>query len=140
MVGDVMAQVEAFPQWLQWWLRWMQVMLILLPLLFIRYREAQYILIAQVLNFAVGTAVVIWEGGQVTKLFGLGHVFWGVAFVLILMRWRAGVIDFTGRPLYRAWLTAAMITLSISLPFDAYDLFQYANGLRMPMTEYYATQ
>ena len=75
MFGDVMAQAEAFPQWLQWWLRWMQIMLILLPIFFIRYREAQILLWAQVMNFAVGAGVVLWEGGQVTKLFGLGHVF-----------------------------------------------------------------
>lgn len=138
MLGEMMAQFEVFPLWVQWWLRWMQLVLIVLPVFFIRRREAQILLVAQVLNFVVGYGVVVWEGGHVTKLFGLGHVFWAVAFVLIGWRWAQGRIDLAGRPLYRAWLAIAMVTLAISLPLDAYDLVQYANGLRMPMSEYYA--
>ncbi len=137
-MGDMMAQIEVFPVWLQWWLRWMQVVLILLPLVFIRYREAQLLIVAQVLNFIVGYAVFQWEGQQVTKLFGLGHVFWAVAYIVILLRWRRGAIDISGRPFYAAWLVVAMATLTVSLPLDAYDLYQYANGLRMPMSDYYA--
>ncbi len=138
MVGDIIGQIEAFPVWLQWWLRWMQVLLILVPFFFIRRREAQILLVAQVLNFGVGFLVLQWDGGYVTKLFGLGHVFWAIAYVWIAWRWRDGLIDWEGRPLYRAWIVAAMITLTISLPLDAYDLVQYANGMRTPMVEYYS--
>lgn len=136
--NDLNAQIAQFPEWLQWWLRWMQMVLIVLPFFFIKRIEAQILLIAQVLNFAVGGLVLYFSDNMVTKLFGLGHVFWAVVFgYWLLWLWR-GQIDFNGRPWFRAWFFTALATLAISLPFDAYDLLIYAIGYREPVIAYYA--
>lgn len=132
------AQIAQFPQWLQWWLTWMQTLLILLPFVFIKRREAQVLMAAQVLNFALGFYVYTAQGNMITKLFGLGHVFWAVAFVYFVHRIATGQAETHGRPYFRAWLYTATATLAISRVFDTYDLIQYIGGTREPMAEYYA--
>ncbi|PCJ24041.1 MAG: hypothetical protein COA96_10550 [SAR86 cluster bacterium] len=141
MLAEINEQIAQFPTWIQRWLVWMQFILIVCPVLFIKFREAQALVVAQVFNFAVGAVVVILQNYQVTKLFGLGHVFWAVAFVYILRRWLKGKIKLQGFDAYNlayvVWLPTAMLTLVVSLVFDGYDLVAYANGLRMPLIEYY---
>ncbi len=140
-MAELNEQIAQFPIWIQRWLLWMQTMLIVCPVLFFKFREAQAIIVAQILNFAVGAVVVVLQNYQVTKLFGLGHIFWAVAFVYILMRWKQGEVKLGGPGIYNLayslWLPVAMLTLAISLVFDSYDLAMYAGGLRMPMVEYY---
>jgi len=132
-------QISQFPAWLQYWLTWMQTILIVLPFVFIKRREAQILIVAQVLNFAVGGIVYTAEGNQITKLFGLGHLFWAGAYIYFLYRLWAQKVDLQSRPYYRAWFYTATLTLTISLPLDAYDLTKYAGGMRQPMVEYYQT-
>ena len=132
-------QIALFPLWLQYWLTWMQTILIVLPFIFIKRREAQVLIVAQVLNFIVGGIVYAAEGNQITKLFGLGHIFWAGAYAYFLFRLWTQTADLQSRPYYRAWVYTATITLTISLPLDAYDLAKYASGLRQPMVEYYQT-
>lgn len=136
--NDMNAQIAQFPTWLQYWLTWMQTMLILMPFVFIKRREAQTLIAAQVLNFALGFYVYAAQGYMITKLFGLGHIFWAVTFAYIIHRIATGKAETQGRPYFRAWLYAASVTLAISLMFDTYDLIQYAGGVREPMVEYYA--
>jgi hypothetical protein len=97
--------------------------------------------IALLLNFAAGAIVVILQDYQVTKLFGLGHVFWAFAFVCILQRWQKGNVQFSKVGLYamayKGWLPLAILTLTTTLVFDSYDLVMYATGMRMTMVEYY---
>jgi hypothetical protein len=136
--NEMNAQVAQFPIWLQWWLTWMQTLLILLPFLFIMRREAQALLAAQVLNFALGFYIYSAQGNMVTKLFGLGHIFWAFALAYIIHRIITGKAETEGRPYFRAWLYTASVTLTISLVFDTYDIIQYVGGMRDPMVEYYA--
>lgn len=140
-MAELNEQIAQFPEWIQRWLVWMQFVLIVCPILFFKFREAQVIIIAQLFNFAVGAIVVILQNYQVTKLFGLGHVFWAVAFVYILQRWKKEDLQLHGFGLYakayRIWLPVATLTLAVSLVFDTYDLVMYATGMRMPMVEYY---
>lgn len=140
-MAELNEQIAQFPMWIQRWLIWMQFILIICPILFIKFREARAIVIAQLLNFALGAIVVVLQDYQVTKLFGLGHIFWAVAFVYILQRWKKGNVQLSGigfyAMAYRVWLPVAMLTLAISLVFDSYDLVMYATGMRMPMIEYY---
>jgi hypothetical protein len=138
MFYEMNAQIAQFPQWLQWWLTWMQTLLILLPFFFIKRREAQVLITAQVLNFALGFYVYTAQGNMITKLFGLGHVFWAVAFVYFVHRIFTSKAETDRRPYFRAWLYTATVTLAISLVFDTYDLIQYIGGTRKPMVEYYA--
>lgn len=138
MFNEMNAQIAQFPQWLQWWLTWMQTLLILLPFLFIKRREAQVLIAAQVLNFALGLYIYTAQGNLITKLFGLGHIFWAVAFAYFVHRIFTGKAETDGRPYFRTWLYAATATLAISLVFDTYDLIQYMTGTREPMVEYYA--
>ncbi|AWZ02103.1 hypothetical protein RHODOSMS8_02587 [Rhodobiaceae bacterium] len=138
MFNEMNAQIAQFPQWLQWWLTWMQTLLILLPFFFIKRREAQVLIAAQVLNFALGFYIYTAQGNMITKLFGLGHVFWAFAFAYFVYRIFTSKAETDGRPYFRAWLYTATVTLAISLVFDTYDLIQYIGGTREPMVEYYA--
>jgi len=138
MFNEMNAQIAQFLQWLQWWLTWMRTLLILLPFFFITRREAQVLIAAQVLNFALGFYIYTAQGNMITKLFGLGHVFWAFAFAYFVYRIFTSKAETDGRPYFRAWLYAATVTLAISLVFDTYDLIQYIGGTREPMVEYYA--
>ncbi len=136
--NEMNAQIAQFPVWLQWWLTWMQTLLILLPFVFIKRREAQVLIVAQVLNFSVGFYIYTLQGNMITKLFGLGHIFWAVAFGYFLYRIYTGKAETDGRPYFRVWLYVATVTLATSLIFDVYDTIQYIGGTREPMVEYYA--
>jgi len=85
----------------------------------------------------VAAYVLSVQDYQITKLFGLGHVFWVLAYLAILARYLRKKIEFEGRALYSGWLLVAMLTMTVSLPLDAYDLFVYWQGMRLPIVEYY---
>lgn len=138
MAGEIFSQIELLPLPLRLWLNWMQFTLILAPLIFFKTREAQIILAMQLLNFSVGITIFLLQDGWITKLFGLGHVFWFVAYLWLGLRWFRNQISRNGQPFFRTWFYAAMLTLTISLPLDAYDLVLYFNGMTMPLVEYYA--
>ena len=93
---------------------------------------------SKILNFAADAAVFVVQNGTLTKLFGLGHLFWAVAFIWLVMKWKKGKVNFTYRPFYRIWLAAAMVTLAISLPLDAHNVISYLNGTTAPLPNYYS--
>ncbi|MEO9469711.1 hypothetical protein [Parasphingorhabdus sp.] len=117
------------------WLLWMQTLLIAAPLLFIKFTGARLMVLAQLLNFAAAYAVFVWEGDQLTKLFGVGHVFWLIPLWYFLRDIRASHLTrFSGSGIwgktYRGYAVLAAITISISLVFDVRDTAQWIMGDR----------
>lgn len=112
------------------WLIWMQMLLIVAPLLFIKFTGARLMLLAQLLNFTVAYAVFVWEGDQVTKLFGVGHVFWLIPLWYFLRDIRAPHLTGIWGTTYRGYALLAAITITISLLFDIRDTAQWIMGDR----------
>jgi|GEM_PF-979965 len=114
-----------FPPHVAPWLTWMQIVLIVLPFVFFRYRAARMMILAQILNFAIATAVFMAEGNQVTKLFGLGHIAWVYPMILFYRDIRSEL----WKP-YRTYAAIAATTIAISLVLDARDTAQWIAGDR----------
>jgi len=107
------------------WLTWMQVVLIALPLLFIYYRAARMMILAQVINFAIATIVFMAEGNQVTRLFGLGHIAWVYPMILFYR----DIHSELWTP-YRVYAALAAATIAISLVMDVRDTALWIGGDR----------
>lgn len=107
------------------WAYWMQFSLFLLPLLFVKYWPPRILIVAQLVNVAIAFAVFVFEGQQVTRLFGVGHFVWLVPLWL-LVRDASPVRS----KLYRGFIAVAATTISISLVFDARDLALWLGGER----------
>ena len=107
------------------WLTFMQVTLIVLPFAFFKYRAARMMILAQIVNFAIGITVFMAEGNQVTKLFGLGHVAWIYPMWLFARDVRTDLWT----P-YRVYAGIAALTIAISLVLDVRDTALWVAGDR----------
>ncbi len=114
------------PDHVKYWTYWMQGILFLAPLLFIKHTAARLLILAQLLNTLVAYGVFIWEGNQVTKLFGVGHFLWLWPALYLYRDCR----NTTSTQLYRGFALCALITIAISLVFDTRDTAQWLLGDR----------
>ncbi len=123
---SLMAQMMPYvPPHVAPWLTWMQIVLILLPFLFIYYRAARMMILAQIVNFIIATVVFMAEGNQVTRLFGLGHIAWAYPMILFYRDIRS---EFW-KP-YRVYAAIAAVTIAISLVMDVRDTALWIGGDR----------
>ncbi len=122
----MMAAGDSLPAHVKPWTMWMQIVLFLGPILFLRYRSAQLLIGAQILNTAVAFAVFVWEGHEVTRLFGLGHFLWLVPAAFFVRDLRQGEAS----KLYLGFAAVALATISISLLFDTRDTVLWLLGDR----------
>lgn len=114
------------PEHIKPWLTWMQVVLFLVPVLFVRHRAPRYLLLAQLLNAATAYLVFMSEGYRITKLFGVGHLYWLVPLWML-------AVDVRNREkwvVYRAYAAMAVLTMAISLVFDVRDTALWLMGDR----------
>ena len=83
-------------------------------------------MLAQVLNFSLAYLVFEWEQQKVTKLFGIGHIFWVWPAVLFYL----DIQKRHGSKPYLAFAGIALVTISISLVFDTRDTVLWMMGDR----------
>lgn len=107
------------------WLTWMQIVLIALPFVFIYYRAARMMILAQLVNFLIATIVFMAEGNQVTRLFGLGHIAWVYPMILYYKDIRSEL----WKP-YRVYAAIAAATIAVSLVMDVRDIALWISGDR----------
>lgn len=123
---SLMAQMGQYiPDHVAPWVTWMQIVLIGLPFLFIYYRAARMMILAQIINFVIATIVFMAEGNQVTRLFGLGHIAW----VYPMWLYTRDIRSEHWKP-YRAYAAIAAVTIAISLVMDARDTALWLSGDR----------
>jgi len=123
---SLMAQMgDYIPPHVAPWLTWMQIVLIALPFVFIYYRAARMMILAQIVNFVIATIVFMAEGNQVTRLFGLGHIAWVYPMILFYRDIRS---DY--RKPYRVYAAIAAATIAISLVMDVRDTALWIGGDR----------
>ena len=107
------------------WMYWMQLMLFVGPVLFVGFAGARYLLAAQALNAITGYIVFVKEGEKVSRLFGLGHVFW-----LAPLWFFAQDVRSDEWAVYRGYAALAALTIAISLVFDVRDVYLWLRGDR----------
>lgn len=107
------------------WAQWMQLTLFLLPVAFLKYWPPRILLLTQVANMVTAVGVFAWEGNQVTRLFGVGHVFWLIPLYLLARDWSR-----QKSRLYRGFIAVAVATMTVSLIFDARDAALWLMGDR----------
>lgn len=123
---SLMAEMGNYiPEHVAPWLTWMQIVLIALPFVFIYYRAARMMVLAQLVNFVIATIVFMAEGNQVTRLFGLGHIAWVYPMVLYYKDIRSEL----WKP-YRIYAAIAAATIAISLVMDVRDVALWVGGDR----------
>ncbi len=121
-----MLQVGKFiPAHVKPWMYWMQLMLFVGPVLFVGFASARYLLASQILNAITAFIVFSKEGATVSRLFGVGHVFW-----LIPLWFFAQDVRSDEWVVYRGYAALAAATIAISLIFDARDVFLWFRGDR----------
>ncbi|GAA6157172.1 hypothetical protein NBRC116588_26450 [Pyruvatibacter sp. HU-CL02332] len=116
---------DYIPEHVAPWLTWMQIVLIALPFVFIYYRAARMMILAQLVNFLIATVVFMAEGNQVTRLFGLGHVAWVYPMIL----YYKDIHSEYWKP-YRVYAAIAAATIAISLVMDVRDVALWVGGDR----------
>ncbi len=122
----LMLQVGKFiPKHVKPWMYWMQLVLFVGPVVFIGFDSARYLLAAQVLNAITGLIVFLKDGTTVSRLFGVGHVFW-----LIPLWFLAQDVGSDQWAVYRGYAAVAAVTIVISLIFDARDVALWVRGDR----------
>ncbi len=111
------------------WVAWIALLLLVnlvLPLVHYRTLEGKVVLAA----FAFGTAVqmVIFSARGFVRLLGVGHVLWGPMAYWLSTRLAAAPQG----SLFRYWLLATIVLVSVSLVIDAVDVIRYVRGERKP--------
>lgn len=107
------------------WMYWMQVLLFALPIFFVGHTSVQILILGQLLNGVVGYTVFVREGQKVSRLFGLGHIFWAPPM------WVLAKDVFSDEWIgFRAYAAAASVTIAISLVVDVRDWYLWLRGER----------
>lgn len=114
------------PEHVKPWTYWIQAILFVAPLLFIKHMTPRILILTQILNTFAAYLVFVWEGDQVTKLFGLGHLFWIWPAVYLYFDIRKKALS----RIYRAFAVLALLTISASLLLDIRDTAQWVLGER----------
>lgn len=118
---NMMVKIMAEPLWLQAWVYWM-MLINTAALVFLRHREARWVMVAWVCN--VITMTLLYEMVGYVRLLGLSHVIWWTPLVLWL---------FTRREQFpngavRNWLWIVLLTNTASLVIDYIDVVRYFMG------------
>ena len=111
------------------WVAWVMLLMtvnMILPLFYLGTPEGKVVLGAAVLGAILQTAIFSAKG--FVRLLGIGHIAW---VPMVYWLWtRLGLAPAGG--LFRYWLLAAIIMVSLSLIIDATDVIRYVKGERAP--------
>ncbi len=123
---DFMRTILTFPKP---WLAWIMLLVMAnmaLPLLFIGTTEGKVVLGSFV--FAIGFQAAIFSAKGFVRLLGIGHIAW-----VPMIYWLWTRLDFAAvGSLFRYWLLATIVLVSLSLLIDATDVIRYLRGERKP--------
>ena len=119
------------PQWVQLWLYWLLAVGVALPLALFIWKQTRLAAAASIvtsIGAGVGTNWIYNQMGYV-KMLGLAHIiFWTPLVIYFFLILRGGNVARWPR-----WIiTAAVLTIGVSLAFDYTDLVRYALGNRTP--------
>ena len=111
------------------WVAWVMLLMaanMIVPLFYLGTPEGKVVLAAFLLGAIAQTAIFSARG--FVRLLGIGHVAW-----VPMVYWLWTRLD-TAAPgsLFRYWLLATIVLVSLSLVIDATDVIRYLRGEREP--------
>ena len=123
---DFLRTIQTFPKpWVAWIMLLVMVNMVL-PLFFIGTTEGKVVLGAFV--FAIIFQTAIFSAKGFVRLLGIGHIAW-----VPMVYWLWTRLDLApAGSLFRYWLLATIVLVSLSLLFDAIDVIRYLRGEREP--------
>lgn len=124
---QVAAQAAAVPLPIQVWVAWMVAILYVVPLAFFGERVVRSYYVWQLLNAVTNIGMALTFG--VVRLMSLPHLLFWIPASIVLFRRR----DEARGSAMKAWMILALVTMAISLAFDAVDVVRYAAGERNPI-------
>jgi len=114
------------------WVAWVMLLMLanmILPLFFLGTVEGKVVLAVFFFGAFVQTAIFSVKG--FVRLLGIGHIAW-----VPLLLWLWTRLDFArAGSLFRYWLVATIIVVSLSLVIDVTDVVRYLRGERDPQLE-----
>ncbi len=121
MVAAREAYLAGLPQWVHAWIGWMTFTFVSSIWFAIPHREARVVLAVSVLT-ALGADVFGWFFGF-SRLWGLVHLVLWIPLIIYLAPRTPRLKE--ERSAYAIWLNALIVTMGISLIFDAIDVVRY---------------
>ncbi len=114
------------------WVGWVMLLMIanmVIPLFYLGTPEGKVVLGAFVLGALFQTAIFSAKG--FVRLLGIGHIVW-----VPMVAWLWTRLDASpASSLFRYWLLATIVSVSLSLLIDAVDVIRYLRGERDPYLE-----
>ncbi len=114
------------------WLVWVMLLVtanMIFPLFYLGTLEGRVVLAAMLFGAITQTAIFSAKG--FVRLLGIGHVLWVPMAYWLWTRLDAAPAG----SLFRYWLLATIVLVSLSLLIDAVDVIRYLRGERDPYLE-----
>jgi len=111
------------------WVVWVMILMManmVLPLFYLGTPEGKVVLGAFALGVTLQTTIFSAKG--FVRLLGIGHIAW-----VPMLYWLWTRLDLApAGSLFRSWLLATIVLVSLSLLIDATDVIRYVRGERDP--------
>lgn len=124
MVAAREAYLAGLPQWVHAWIAWMTFTFVSSIWFAIPHREARVVLVVSILT-ALGADFVGWFFGF-SRLWGIVHLVLWIPLILYLVP-RTPSLK-AERSAFAIWLHVLIVTMGVSLIFDAIDVVRYLAG------------
>jgi len=111
------------------WVAWVMLLMtanMIIPLFYLRTTEGKIVLAAAVLGAITQTAIFSAKG--FVRLLGIGHIAWVPMVYWLWTRLDAAPAG----SLFRYWIVATLVLVSLSVLIDATDVIRYLRGERDP--------
>ena len=111
------------------WVAWVMLLMtanMIIPLFYLRTTEGKIVLAAAVLGAITQTAIFSAKG--FVRLLGIGHIAWVPMVYWLWTRLDAAPAG----SLFRYWIVATLVLVSLSILIDATDVIRYLRGEREP--------
>lgn len=122
MMQEIDAQMLEIKPWVQAWINWMMLVFVSSLLFVWKNKEARWALLSFVLTLPLANLVFYFWG--TVHLFGIAHLICWTPLLIYL--WKIWKEDPEKKLLrwspFKVWMFLLMLTISISLPFDVYDI------------------
>ena len=114
------------------WVGWVILLMIVnmvVPLFYLETLEGKVVLACAVFGALLQTAIFASKG--FVRLLGIGHIVWAP---MVPWLWTRLAIE-PGGGVFKYWLIATIVLVSVSLVIDATDVIRYLRGEREPQLE-----
>jgi len=111
------------------WVAWVMLLMtanMIIPFFYLRTTEGKIVLAAAVLGAITQTAIFSAKG--FVRLLGIGHIAWVPMVYWLWTRLDAAPAG----SLFRYWIVATLVLVSLSVLIDATDVIRYLRGEREP--------